>query len=245
MKKKILLFVFLMFLSLIFIGSLFFFLFLKKSQAYYQPDSRVKQTSSYVIEDSKTVGWIQVQGTNIDYPVIMETPTAYESGIDYLWRPNSYEDKQNREVIYGHNILNVSSKPLINAEGHTRFEPLMGFVYENFTKENLYIQYTYGGEDHLYKIYAIGFYSLNEEDGTGITDENLVKHYIRETKKNSLYDFDAEVDSSDHLISLITCTRYFGLNGKTQFRIDAREVRKNEKIKKYSVYTNENYDIIK
>ena len=57
---------------------------------------------------------------------------------------------------------------------------------------------------------------------------------LRETKKNSLYDFDAEVDSSDHLISLITCTRYFGLNGKTQFRIDAREVRKNEKIKKYS-----------
>lgn len=46
-----------------------------------------------------------------------------------------------------------------------------------------------------------------------------MKHYIRETKKNSLYDFDVEVDSSDHLISLITCTRYFGLNGKTQFRI--------------------------
>ena len=67
----------------------------------------------------------------------------------------------------------------------------------------------------------------------------------KDEEKNSLYDFDAEVDSSDHLISLITCTRYFGLNGKTQFRIDAREVRKNEKIKKYSVYTNENYDIIK
>ena len=99
--------------------------------------------------------------------------------------------------------------------------------------------------DHLYKIYAINFYYSDEEEGYGITDDNLVKSYIKNAKNNSLYDFDVDVDSSDHLISLITCTRYFGLNGKTQFRVDAREVRTGEKIKKYTVYSNKNYDIIK
>ncbi len=244
MKKKILLFLVIIFLVLL-LASGFLILLIFKDDDYYEIESRTNLVDNYKIEDAETIGWIRVQGTNIDYPVIMETPDAYSSNIDYLWRPNSYENDQNREVIYGHNILNVSSKPLINADGHTRFEPLMGFVYEDFAKENLYIQYTYGGVDHLYKIYAINFYSLDEEEGYGITDDNLVKSYIKNAKNNSLYDFDVDVDSSDHLISLITCTRYFGLNGKTQFRVDAREVRTGEKIKKYTVYSNKNYDIIK
>lgn len=233
------------FLICILILIIFLFFFFFRDNAYCKFNSRVSLSEKYTIEDAKTVGWIQVQGTNIDYPVIMETNNAYTSGIDYLWRPNVYEAGQNREVIYGHNILNVSSNPLINGEGHTRFEPLMGFVYEEFAKKNLYIQYTYGGKNHLYKIYAISFVSTSEEEGYGISDKQMLQHYIREAKKNSLYDYDVDVSESDHLISLITCTRYFGLSGKTQFRIDAREVRKKENITKYSVYTNKNYDIIK
>lgn len=224
---------------------IFIYLFLSKQDVYCKFDSRVSLSEKYQIEDAETIGWIQVQGTNIDYPVIRETTNAYTSGIDYLWRPNVYETGDNREVIYGHNILNVSSNPLINGEGHTRFEPLMGFVYEDFAKENLYIQYTYQGKDHLYKIYAVSFVSVSEEEGYGISDQQMLQHYIREAKKNSLYDYDVDVSESDHLISLVTCTRYFGLSGKTQFRVDAREVRKNENINQYSVYTNQNYDIIK
>ena len=60
-----------------------------------------------------------------------------------------------------------------------------------------------------------------------------------------IYNYDIDVNSKDKIISLITCTRYFGLYGKTQFRVDARMVRENEKIVKYKIETNQNYDIIK
>jgi sortase B len=223
---------------------LIFTIFIKNQNNYYNPSSRVSYLK-YTIEDAETVGWIQVQGTTIDYPVIRETNNAYTSGIDYLWQVNTYSAGENREAIYGHNILNVSSNPIINGEGHTRFEPLMAFVYYDFAKENLYINYTYDGEDHLYKIYAVTFVSTSDESGESFTDDNLIKSYIKKAKEESIYDYDVDVDSTDHLISLITCTRYFGLNGKTQFRVDAREVRKNENIDKYSVETNQNYDIIK
>lgn len=207
-------------------------------------ESRIQSVREYKVADAKTVGWIQVMGTNIDYPVIQETNSAYDSGIDYLWQTSSYKIGENREAIYGHNILNVSNTPLINAEGHTRFENLMGFVYEDFAKENLYIQYTHDKVDYIYKIYAVSFLSLYEEHGSSMSDDDEVEEYIEKARKISLYDYDIEVDSGDELISLITCTRYFGINGKTQFRVDARRVRKNENTSKYGVQSNDNYDII-
>lgn len=244
LKIKFLIILLLVILVL-FIGLFIFYKMLANKNVYYKVDSRVKIAEKTKIEDSNTVGWIRVQGTNIDYPIIEETDGAYYSGIDYIWRANVYVPNENRVAIYGHNILNVSSSPLINASGHKRFEPLMGFVYEDFAKENLYIQYTHDGKDYLYKIYAVSFLYANEENGKSINDSNEIEKYIKNARDNSIYDYDVDVNSDDNLISLITCTRYFGLNGKTTFRVDAREVRKNENIKSYSVEINQNYDIIK
>ncbi len=237
-------------LVIILIGLVISILFLKnsnlvKKEDYYTFESRIDLTNTYKIADAETVGWIQVQGTNIDYPVISETNNAYATGIDYVWRTNSYKEGENRTAIYGHNILNVSSNPIINGEEHTRFEQLMGFVYEDFAKENLYIQYTHDGKDDIYKIYAVTFLYSDDDIGESYRDKDELKKYINNVKDASIYDYDVDVDSSDELISLITCTRYFGRFGKTQFKVDARKLRKNENIEKYSVYINENYDIIK
>lgn len=215
-------------------------------QAYgYASESRIEKTSSTKIANATTVGWLMVQGTNIDYPVIKETEEAYLTGEDYLWQPNNYVEKQNREVIYGHNILNVSSNPLITDPTHSRFEQLMSFVDYDFAKDNLYVQYTKDGKDVLYKIYAVSFDYRENENGDSYEDKNELTTYINNVRKLSIYDYDVDVNSSDDLISLITCTRYFGLYGKTQFRVDARRVRESEKNVKYSVETNQNYDIIK
>lgn len=212
---------------------------------YYEIDSRIDNVRDTKIQDAETIGWIKVQGTNIDYPVINETNNAYYSGEDYLWRINSYIEGENREVIYGHNILNVSPNPIITDSAHTRFEQLMSFVYKDFADENLYIQYTKDGIDYLYKIYAAGFVYRSEEKGNSFSDKSDTKKYIQSTLKNSIYNYDVDVNEDDTILSLITCTRYFGLSGKNQFRVDARLIRKNERIVKYNVETTENYDIIR
>ncbi len=208
---------------------------------YYTVHSRVKQIEEKSTDDVKVIGWIQVQGTNIDYPII-DYDDIHKVNYEYLWLASQYFEGENRKVIYGHNILNVSNTPLVNEKSHTKFEPLMGFVYDDFAKKNLYINYTYNDEDYVYKIYAVSFQSIDDEIGQSYLNGDMTDNYIKEAKEDSIYDYDVDVNSSDEIISLITCTRYFGLNGKTQFRVDARKLRENEKIEKYSVSTNQNYD---
>lgn len=209
-------------------------------------ESRIKNIEEYNVGENEILGWVQVQGTNIDYPVThskyIEEATN-EENLNHTWESGFFVDGENRRAIFGHNILNVG-KPLIANPNHTRFEQLMSFVDYKFAKKNQYIQYTMNGKDEIYKIFAVGFYYTYEEGGLSFNKQKM-KYYISDTKKNSIYNYDVDASPDDEIISLITCTRYFGLDGPTQFRVDARKVRKNEKIEKYRVEKSKNYDIIK
>ena len=212
---------------------------------YYTVETRIDKINSTTIVDAKALGWLRVQGTDIDTPIVEATDAVLESlETDYLWTSYYYHEGENRKVIYGHNIRNVTSEPEIRNSEHIRFEQLMSFVYYDFAKENLYIQYSDGKEEKLYKIYAVAFSGNIYEYGQSYSKEE-VSEYIINTREESIYDYNVDVDENDELISLITCTRYFGIDGKTQFKVDARRVRENEKITKYSVEINANYDIIK
>ena len=209
---------------------------------YVTFESRIEDVKeSELKEETNVYGWIQVQGTNIDYPVIEEKKSIFLRDIDYIWRLNTYIEGMNREVVSGHNIQNISSNPLIANPNHKRFEQLLSFVDYDFAKKNLYIQYTKDGKDELYKIYAVSFIDAEDEDGAGVADDKIAD-YIKATKKTSIYDYDIDVNDKDTLIALVTCTRYYGADSKTNFRVDARKVRKNEKINKYSVTKTKNYD---
>ncbi len=218
----------------------------KNNTEYYHPESRYEKATSTIIEGTVTKGWIKVQGTNIDYPVVVENETI--KGVkEYAWVSSEYYDGETRMAIYGHNIQNVSYKPLITDQKHKRFEQLMSFVYEDFAKENLYVQYSHDGVDELYKIYAVGFYNYEDDRGYSydyIMQAEELTNYIKNVKTNSIYNYDVDVNNTDELLSLITCTRFFGVNNLTTFKIDARKVRDDEKIEKYSVQKNTNYDIL-
>lgn len=212
---------------------------------YYSVESRISKIKDTKIADSPSVGWIRVQGTNIDTPIVIRTDQVEESvGYNYLWLSEYYFENENRKVIYGHNIRNLSAYPEIGNDEHIKFEQLVSFAYYDFAKENLYIQFSDGNDEALYKIYAVTFNNLDEEYGQSYKTEEL-DNYIKKVKYNSIYNYDVDVNKDDELLSLITCTRYFGRYEKTQFKVDARRVRENEKISKYSVETNSNYDIIK
>lgn len=193
-------------------------------------------------EDESVVGWIKINGTNIDYAVHLGND---KSNSDIIWTNDTLANGENRKTVLGHNILNVSKKPLVNSEILTRFEPLMAYVYQDFVKEHLYIQYVdIDSEESLYKIYAINFYSAEEDVGESYTDVKDITNYIDKVRKTSIYDLDVDVNYQDELITLATCTRYFGATGPKHFKIDARKLRKNEKISNYSVKKSNNYDIM-
>ena len=146
------------------------------------------------------------------------------------------------------NILNLSKNPRIKDENFTRFDSLMAFIYYDFVKKNKYIQYTVGDKNYLYKIYSVRLYNSYDNVETVVKKtytEKEIGKYIKEIKKDSLYKFRLDVNKKDNLISLITCTRFFGKDYDAAFVVDARMVRKGESIKNYSVRTTDNYKKIK
>lgn len=208
-------------------------------------ENRVEKLQSFQYEDYLTVGWLQVQGTNIDYPVLNhDAYNVSPTELNFGWRSSRYSSDENREVIIGHNLINVSSTPIRDMSILNNYEGLLAFTYDDFAEDNLYISYTKGNVTELYKIYAIGFFNYGSDAAESFNNVKDVNDYIEKVRKNSIYDYDIDVNSDDTLITVKTCTRYFGANEKQEFYIDARKVRKNEKIIKYKVTKNDNYKIL-
>lgn len=220
---------------------------------YYKPEdrtSKIEATKKKDKESYSTIGWLRVQGTNIDLPVIgyhdKKEPVPVELG-SYVWNFDDKEKYHNKINIMGHNIMNLSSHPEIGLESFHRFEDLMAFTYYDFAKENKYIQYTIDGKDYLYKIFSVYFESAYKVDlyKRGDHTESEKEELIERYKEKSIYKYDIDVNKKDDLISLMTCTRFYGTDRYVTFMVNGRLVRDNEKIDDYKVEEKKEYQKVK
>ena len=214
-------------------------------------DYSIKDESAN-IEDAKQygdkiVGWLRVEGTNIDLPLVEtnNSTNVLRSEYDFAWTNSFPDEKSNHPSFVSHNIRNVSSNPIIDDDEMSHFEQLMSFIYLDFIEDNQFIEYTNErGETSLYRIYAV---ALIEDDQSASYSDTFTKDelddYIKTSKEVSMYDINTEVDSDDLLLSLYTCTRFYGTEDYS-FRVDARKLRKNEKTTLSRVKSNKNYDKI-
>lgn len=207
---------------------------LKKRQKNNQPEK-------------KTVGWLRVQGTNIDLPILYAPSYnfAYETE-DFAWTEADYKKLNNIVYISGHNIKNLSVKPLITSKNHHRFEQLMSFAYYDFAKDNQFIQYTFNGENNIYRIFAVAFF-----DGSDIDLYNKKEYtsekmniFLNNLEEATTYRYDVDVNEYDKFIALDTCTNIFGESNNTHFMVVGRLLRDKEKAKKVKVIKTEEYKII-
>ena len=196
-----------------------------------------------------TIGWLRVQGTNIDAPIIKYDSMEGMEEVnkeDFLWNEYPEEKIQKRVNIKGHNILNLSAKPEVGLDYFTRFENLMSFVYIDFAKENQYIQYTVDGKNYLYQIFAVYFdevYNLDLYNPDEYKDEE-VADFIQRSLDKSLYKYDVEVNKNEKVISLITCTRMYG-NDKKQFLVVGKMIDNDSNTTNYKVKESSNYKEVK
>lgn len=201
------------------------------------------------IKDSKfkTIGWLRIQGTDIDYPIIYSPdeneafPVELES---YVWSNNKDDKFHENILIEGHNIFNLSSKPKKHSKLFKRFEELMAFMYYDFAKENQYIQLTIDGNDYLYKIFAVSFIDVSTSTFLPklgkINDEEFVE-LKKITKENSLYDYDVDIKRDDKFISLSTCIRFYLNETEREYYVHGRLLRNDEKPIKYKVKKSKKY----
>ena len=217
---------------------------------YYKVDSRVEELKNEKpIENSsfKTIGWLKIQGTKIDLPIVYSDikneafPVQLES---FGWAKEKFDKNSNYYDITGHNIFNLSKTPKIESDLYKRFEQLMSFIYYDFAKENEYIQLTIDDEDYVFKIFSVGFVSGGVDSffpDKNNMNEKETKKLINIFKDNSLYKYDIDVNANDKIISLSTCTRFYGTDSSKEFYVIGRLLRDGEKINHYEVTKNKDY----
>lgn len=170
------------------------------------------------------VGWIKIEGTKIDYPV-MQTPgsTDYylhrsfdkeysDRGCIYAREDCDLDDPSDNITIYGHNMLDGSM-----------FAALHKYEDKQFWKDNQTIFFDTLTERHVYKIFAVFKTSANVGEGfayhqfVDAANEKEFDEFVstcKDLSKKYYYDTGITPKYGDKLICLSTCEYTLGDNSR-------------------------------
>ena len=161
--------------------------------------------------NSDTVGWITVNNTKIDYPVVKTTNNDYYLNHDFNKKQNSkgwiFMDSRNNStslddntIIYGHNIV---SSGIMYADIVKLFSKSF---YDN--NDNNYISFNTKNNNMKWKIFSV----YKTDDNTDYLKNNFKTNedfntFIKSLKKQSEIEFNTniKVDDNTKIITLSTC----------------------------------------
>lgn len=159
-------------------------------------------------KNSDTVGWINVNNTNINYPYVQSEDNSYylthsfdksynEAGWVFLdYRNNSsLSDKNN--IIYAHSRLDKTMFGSLS-------KVLKSKWYSN--KDNHIIRISTEYENTMWQIFSV--YKIPEESyyiSTSFSSDNDYEKFLNKLKDRSIYDFNTSLSKDDRIITLSTC----------------------------------------
>ena len=211
--------------------------------------------SEYRALNSDVVGWLRIPNTNINYPVVVGPNNNYYTSLGYdknysyygvIWADSdtkfgtSSQISQNT-VLYGHNWTNYTATPFIGRAADIMFGQLPSFHYINFCRSTPYIHYSTEAQSMTWKVFAV-FYT--EESFNYIASDpgtSGLQYIINEAKARSLHDFNVDVNASDKILTLSTCTRAYGQTNQQRFVVMARLMRPGETISEVSITPNPDF----
>lgn len=160
------------------------------------------------------VGWIQIDGTAIDYPVV-QTP----NNPNFYLRLNFYKEKATCGTIYAREACNVNlPSDNVTLYGHnmrngTMFADLHKYEKKSFWEDHRYVNFDTLHEYRTYEIFAIfkttadltkGFsYHIYDTFAT----EKAFNEYVTTCQNLSLYDTGVTPVFGDKLLTLSTCDK--------------------------------------
>ncbi len=168
-----------------------------------------------------TVGWLTVNNTTVNYPVVQGNNNSYYLNHDFNknsnslgwvfmdYRNNAYDMDQNT-VIYGHNIAKAklmfgNLSATLKSSWHTKAEN----QYITFNTEKGDMQWRIFS---IYTIAATNDYLYNNFD----TQTDFLT-FVDKLRSRSIYDFGAEIKENDKILTLSTCQS----NGKNRLVVHA------------------------
>ena len=159
-------------------------------------------------KNSDTIGWLKVNGTNIEYVVVKGTDNDYYLSHNFEKQNNSagwiFADYRNKfdytdynTVIYGHNMKNDSMFGTLK-------NVLSDEWYNN--EENRHIILVTEKGTFSYEVFSV--YEEKASDypiQTGFSNDNEYLNFLNTIKNKSLKDFNVELSVEKGILTLSTC----------------------------------------
>ena len=206
-------------------------------------------------QNDDVVGWLRVPGTNIDWPIVQNlydvnyyTKKGYDKQYSFngvIWtNPGtrtsaSASGLSSNTVIYGHNWTNCTASPRVGYSGDVMFAQLTGYHWLSMAQSYPYFYYsTAEGGQFTVKIFAC-FYTELAFIYNG--PEGNMDYIIKEAQRRSRHTFDVDVNSSDKIVTLSTCTRAYGQTSNQRFVVMGRLLRPGETVGPVAISANLNH----
>ena len=168
----------------------------------------------YYANNPQTVGYIKIDGTKIDTPVVQADNNKYYLNHDFYGKSTSYgavyASYKNRfdpfdrnTLLYGHNMNDGS-----------RFAALLNYKNIDYFKKHPVIHFDSLFEKKDWKIYAVVITNGSTESDNGYFFDFTFNHcsdacyeeYIKEIDKRKLYETGVDLLPTDTIVTLCTCT---------------------------------------
>ena len=189
----------------------------KNTEEQKKETERMLQVKQLQGQNTDIVGWLEIENTNINYPVLQGADNNYymthnykneksKNGSIFLDADYNWDIPSNNLLMYGHNLGNGMM-----------FQELLKYEKESFYQEHPVIRFTTAEEDAEYEIISVFksrvyykseknvfryYYFINNES------EEEYNEFVKNAKNASLYPIDATASYGDQLITLSTCSYY-------------------------------------
>lgn len=177
-------------------------------------NENIAKVKSLKMEYPDVVGWLEIEGTNINYPVMQGTDNSYymthdykkeyaKSGSLFLDKDYDWSIPSSNLLIYGHN----------NKDG-IMFQELLKYKDESFYKQHPTFKFTTPEEDAEYEIISAFLSRVYYKSEKNVfryyyfvhaENEQQYDDYVLNAKKASLYDTGKTAKYGEQLITLSTC----------------------------------------
>ena len=158
-------------------------------------------------KNSDTVGWLKVEGTKVNYPIVQAEDNDYYLNHAFNGSSNaggwifadyrvSFEEFGKNTIIYGHNMNNK-----------TMFGSIPDMLKSSYlnNSNNYYIKISTPNSNSVWKLFSI--YTIEPEVyylKTNFKTEPYEK-FLNTIKGRSVYNFGTEVTTDDKVLTLSTC----------------------------------------
>ena len=153
--------------------------------------------------------WIQIENTNINYPVVQGSDNDYYlkhnfrkesniSGTVFVESANDIDNDKNI-ILYGHNMRNG-----------TMFNNITNYKEESFFNEDNKISIIMNNTLYEYEVFSVYVKNVSEVNlAIGFANEDEFINYAYNEADESLYKKDVDFSAEDNLITLVTCSYEF------------------------------------